>query len=140
MATWKKITLAVAILAAAAALYGWYLYHKKPQDVKQAQSQFEVTAPDLTTAFNADESAATVKYVDKVVSVSGKIKDIKIEPGGAATVFLDSGDPMAAVTCSFYDTEAATVKKLATGQQVTIKGLCTGKLMDVVLNKCSVVP
>ncbi|MCD2424728.1 OB-fold putative lipoprotein [Niabella pedocola] len=139
MTTWKKIAIAVVLLVVTAVLYGLYLYNKKPQNIKQADSQFEITASGLTTAFNTDESAATKQYVDKVVSVSGNIKDVKIEQGGTATVFLDSGDPMTSVTCSFYDTEAAAVKKLKSGQQVTIKGVCTGKLMDVVLNKCSIV-
>ncbi|MCF3110328.1 OB-fold putative lipoprotein [Niabella sp. CC-SYL272] len=139
MPTWKKITLAVVVLVVAAILYGWYLYNKKPPDIKQARSQFEITASGLTAAFNADEANATKQYADKIVSVTGAVKEIKIEQGTAATVFLDSGDPMTSVTCSFYDTEAAAVKKLKTGQQVTIKGVCTGKLMDVILNKCSIV-
>lgn len=138
MTIWKKIAMAVGILVVAGILYGLYLYNKKPQNIKQARSQFEITASGLTTAFNTDESNATKQYVDKIVSVSGSIKDVKIEQGGTATVFLESGDPMTSVTCSFYDTEAAAVKKLKTGQQVTIKGVCTGKLMDVVLNKCSI--
>jgi hypothetical protein len=45
---------------------------------------------------------------------------------------------MAAITCSFYNEEMAAVKKLTTGAEVVIKGKCTGKLMDVVLNNCSI--
>jgi hypothetical protein len=46
---------------------------------------------------------------------------------------------MAAVTCSFYSEEAGNIKKINPGDEVTVKGKCTGKLMDVVLNKCSLV-
>ena len=74
-----------------------------------------------------------------MIAVKGKVSDVKLEPStGQATVILDSGDPLAAVTCSFYDDEAKMLKKIKQGEAITVKGKCTGKLMDVVLNKCSI--
>ena len=100
---------------------------------------YQLSTMALLADFNKDETAANLKYLDKVIAVKGKIKEIKIEPAtGQATVVLDSGDPMVAVTCSFYNEEVASVKKLTEGAEITIKGKCTGKLMDVVLNKCSI--
>lgn len=136
----KKILLLLLAVALVGAGYAWYQYNRKPPDVKTKAPEIKTGADELVAAFNNDEAAANKVYVEKIVSVTGKIADIKIDPAGQATVFLESGDPMASVTCSFYDTEAAAVKNLAVGGQVTIKGVCTGKLMDVVLNKCSIVP
>ncbi|WP_300601513.1 hypothetical protein [Niabella sp.] len=119
--------------------YAYYQYNRKPADVKAEQPEITTDAAALVTAFSNDESAANRKYVEKIIAVTGKVTDVKIDTMGQATVFLDSSDPTTSVTCSFYDTEATAVKKLSTGQQVTIKGVCTGKLIDVVLNKCSIV-
>ncbi|SDD93020.1 OB-fold protein [Niabella drilacis] len=119
--------------------YGYYQYNRKSPDVKAERAAITTNAPALVAAFSSDEPSANRKYVEKIIAVTGTVTGVKIDTAGQATVFLDGNDPMAAVTCSFYDTETATVKKLTPGQQVTVKGVCTGKLMDVVLNKCSIV-
>lgn len=140
MITWKKILIGFSLITFLGAAGGYYLYNKKPVDVRTLQPELSVTANSLIVAFNSDEAAANLKYLDKVISVKGIISDIKIDSStGQASVILESGDPMSAVTCSFYNDEIATVQKLSKGAVVVIKGKCTGKLMDVVLNNCSIV-
>ena len=140
MITWKKILIGVSLITFLGAAGGYYLYNKKPVDVRTLQPDVSVTANSLIVAFNSDEAAANVKYLDKVIAVKGIIADIKIDSStGQASVILDSGDPMSSVTCSFYTDEIGAVQKLSKGTEVVIKGKCTGKLMDVVLNNCSIV-
>jgi RecG-like helicase len=115
-----------------------YMYHKKPADIRKESARFELSAASLVADFNQDETVANQKYTDKVIAVKGKVTEVKIDPAGQATVFLDSGDPMAAVTCSFYKEESMAAVALQQGAEIIIKGKCTGKLMDVVLNKCSI--
>lgn len=134
----KKILPGVMVLLATGAGYGFYLYHKKPADVRKLDAAYELTAAGIVKEYNTDETAANRKYLDKVIAVKGNIQDVKIDTSGQCTVFLNSGDPMSSVTCSFYEEEARSVSAYHTGDEVTIKGKCTGKLMDVVLNKCSI--
>lgn len=139
MKKWKKILLGLLIMAIGAAGYGFYLFNKKPADIRKETAAYEMNASDLLADFNKDEDAANKKYLDKVIGVKGKVAEVKLDSTtGQATVILDSGDPVSSVTCSFYDEEAGSVKKLSPGKEVVIKGKCTGKLMDVVLNKCSI--
>jgi RecG-like helicase len=139
MKQWKKILVSLLIIAVGAAGFGFYLYTKKPADVRTLAANYQLTAEALLADYNKDETVANLKYLDKVIAVKGKVTEIKLEPTtGQATVILDTGNPMAAVTCSFYNDEAANVNKLSQGTAVCIKGKCTGKLMDVVLNKCSI--
>jgi len=126
------------LLVTACAGYGFYMYTKKPADIRKADALYQTSAPGLLAEFNKDELAANKKYIDQVIAVKGKVADVKTDATGQATVFLDSGDLMASVTCSFYAEESPAAKSLHQGQEVTIKGKCTGKLMDVVLNKCSI--
>jgi hypothetical protein len=140
MITWKKILIGFALITFLGAVGGYYLYNKKPVDVRTLQPDLSVTANSLIVAFNSDEAAANLKYLDKVIAVKGIIADIKIDSSTKqASVILDSGDPMSAVTCSFYNDEIGAVQKLSKGTVVVIKGKCTGKLMDVVLNNCSII-
>lgn len=134
----QKILLGIFFIVITAAGYGFYLLTKKPADVRKLSANYELTASKIVADYNTDENKANSLYLDKVVAVKGNITEVKIDPTGQATVFLDSGDPMAAVTCSFYDEEATAAKTLKKGNEVIIKGKCTGKLMDVVLNKCSI--
>ncbi len=129
------LLLLLALTATGLALY---YYYKKPPDIRKSTAHYETTAPALLADFNKNESTANAKYLDKVVIVEGVISNINPE-GESPAVFLETGDPMATVTCSFYNTEGAALKNLKTGTTIKIKGVCTGMLTDVVLNKCSIV-
>ena len=138
MKKFKKVSIGVLAIAFITAGYGFYLFKKKPADIRVLSAQYEMQATALVKEFAADESSATKKYLDKVIAVKGKITGVETNATGMATVFLEGGDPLTSVTCSFYNEEALSVKMLQKGKETTIKGMCTGKLMDVVLNKCSI--
>lgn len=68
-------------------------------------------------------------YLDKPVEVTGEITEVKQDQTGNTTLTLKSGDAFAGVFCTINSTE----NKFKPGQQITIKGICTGFLSDVVL-------
>ena len=138
MRSWKKIVTVVIILALAGAGYGWYSYQKAPPDIREQKAGIEITAVDLLKAFQQNEMAANAKYVDKVLIVAGTVTDIQTDSSQQATVSLQTNDPLAVVTCSFYQNDEG-VKKIKASSPARIKGVCTGMLADVVLNKCSLV-
>jgi hypothetical protein len=136
MRTWKRILTGIIILAFAGAGYGWYQYQKAPPDIRAQKAGIEISAVELLKAFQQNETAGIAKYVDKILIVAGTVTDIQTDSSGQATVSLQTGDLLAAVTCSFYQNDEG-VKKVKAGSLVRIKGVCTGMLTDVVLNKCS---
>ena len=136
MRSWKKIITALIILALAAGSYGWYQYQKAPPDIRKEKAGVQITAVELLKEFQQNETAASTKYVDKVLVVTGTVTDVQTDTSGQATVFIQTNDLLSAVTCSFYKDDEG-VKKINTGSTVSIKGVCTGMLTDVVLNKCS---
>ncbi|HOZ84865.1 MAG TPA: hypothetical protein PK191_05205 [Niabella sp.] len=138
MTKWRKVLIVAMVLVLVAISFGLYLYTKKPPDIRKSISEIEVEAATLIKDFEINDQLATNKYVDKVITVIGRVADIKMEDV-STTVFLETGDPMSGITCSFYDSEALKVKDLQPGSMVVIKGICTGKLADVILNKCSIV-
>lgn len=139
MQMWKKIITGFLILAIAGGGYGWHLYNKKPADSRKQTDCIELNAGALAEAFNRDEMAANRLYVDKVLIISGKVSDVQVDNAGHATVFLETGDPLSSITCGFYDDEAGSAEKIIPGTVVRVKGNCTGKLADIILNKCSLV-
>ncbi len=137
----KGIKIAAAVLAilTIAAAYGLYRYNEPPADTREEAADIQITAVELARAFNRDEEVANRNYVDKVLLVTGKFTRIEYDPSGVATLYLDSGNPLDFVICSFYKEETPALKNIAPGTMVRVKGICSGKLMDVVLNKCSMV-
>ena len=138
MRSWKKIITALIILALAGGSYGWYQYQKSPPDIRKEKGGVEITAVELLKEFQQNETASNTKYVDKVLVVTGTVTGVQTDSSGQATVYLQTNDLLSAVTCSFYKDDEG-IKKINTGSAARIKGVCTGMLTDVVLNKCSLV-
>jgi hypothetical protein len=132
----KKILLVVLVLGLMGASVGFYFYTKTPDDIRDLKEDFTLSAIDLVQAFNENEEAANQKFLNKVIVVSGTIADIKTDSN--PTLQLEGTDLLSGVTCSFYEDEVAKLKTLKAGDQVILKGKCTGKLMDVVLNNCRI--
>ncbi len=126
------VVILVAIIAGG---YGIYLFNKEPVDTRDYSADFEIDASDLINEFSQNEELATKKYSDKILIVTGPIKEIN---AGSSTLFLDASDPISSITCSFYANEVNVFKKLKLGDVIHVKGKCTGKLIDVVINNCSI--
>ena len=72
--------------------------------------------------------------------VNSKPTKKKPAPGidTAATVILNDGSSISSVICQFEKENVWEVKDLKEGDNITIKGICTGYLMDVVMVRCVV--
>ena len=129
-----------ATIAVVAAAFALKEYNRGVEGAASMEAAATVTASDLLTAFTTDEAAATAKYVgtsEQAVQVSGAIRSMEPTGDGKVTVVLETGDPLAGITCEF--TEADVPGTWRSGTNVTIKGICTGILMDVVLVRCAAV-
>ncbi|MCB9304014.1 MAG: hypothetical protein H6566_25535 [Lewinellaceae bacterium] len=135
----KKYLLALVLLVALGAGVGYFIYNKPFQDMNSAKADITLTAPELFTAFESDENAANEKYLDKVVQVSGTVKEVSTGDDGNISITLDSGSEMFGVICQLDNLTEQPRKDFKEGEQLTLKGVCTGMLMDVVLVRCVVV-
>ncbi len=134
MKKWIVVFLLVFVVAGS---IGLYFFFKAPADVRSQDPDFELTASELVERY-ADEAGANQLYLGKILAISGTVASVS-EENGNWTVFLETNDPISGVTCSCYPEEAESIKTLKAGDHVTMKGECTGKLMDIVLNHCSIV-
>jgi hypothetical protein len=134
-----KIMIAVAAtVAVVGGAFAWKAYDRAPSTGASMPAKETVTAPALLAAFNANEQAATEKYVgtiEQVVQVSGSIRAIEPAADGKTNVTLETGDALAGVVCEFNKGEAPSTWKA--GDAVAVKGICTGLLLDVILVRCA---
>ncbi len=129
----KKILIITVILVLGAAIYGYLEFNRGVESNAEAKSDVTISANELLTAFQTNEEEANAKYNDKVVEVTGAVRDAQ-QSEGKLVVSLDAGDSMAGVTCEMDPDNKRTDYK--TGDQVTFKCTCSGMLMDVVLVRC----
>lgn len=131
----------IIILALGVGAYIGYKMYNKPFDVmKDMKEDFSLTAEDLYNQFDANEDEANKKYLNKIILVSGKVQGTVVNDTGMTGLSLETGSPMGGIICEF-DTKTDPVKqKYEPGTELQLKGICTGKLMDVVLSRCIVVP
>ncbi|MFZ1717499.1 MAG: hypothetical protein WAT88_19515, partial [Saprospiraceae bacterium] len=95
----SKILLTIVFLGIIGAFIGYKIYNKPHTDMTSAESQTSINATDLMADFNKNEAAANEKHLDKVITVSGKIGEIKKE-GEQTIVMLETADPLSSVICN----------------------------------------
>lgn len=121
--------LTVILLVAA---YLWFFVWNKPQvNVANAQS-IKTNAAALFREYSTNEQAANAAYLEKVVEVSGEVTSVTKNAEGLTVVLLKTEDPMFGINCTVEQKDI----QLKEGDTVTLKGICTGYLTDVVLIRC----
>ncbi len=131
----KKIIIILILCGAIAAATGLYLFNKPRESVADMKTELRSEAALLVADFESDEQKANEKYLGKVIEVTGVVSVSNINEQGELNVTLMGGD-LAGVGCQFENTKKAVNKKINIGDTVTIKGICTGILIDVVLVDC----
>lgn len=131
----KKILVYLLILAAIGAGSAYYLYNKPVESLKDAKPAVEVSAHKLLSDYEADEKAADGIYLGKVIQVSGTIASI-VDEAGKKKIQLDAGSPMSTIICEIENDR--NIGDVKAGDEVKIKGLCSGYLSDVILVQANV--
>ncbi len=132
----KKVLLILLLLGGIAAAIGFYFYNKGVPSLANKKADVEVNATQLLAEYEQDETTANEKYLGKIVAVTGTVAAVNPDET-PAKVLLFADSPMAMVICEMeHDHEG--LESLA-GEQVTIKGECSGYLSDVILVRATLV-
>jgi hypothetical protein len=127
---WVGIPLLLLIGVA----WGCYLYFKPHQSAAGESADFTLPADSLYQQYQTNEHTADQKYLGKVIEVSGKLAEI--QHSGTSEIWILSPQPGGGgINCQlFAGTRIDPEPK--SGDLVTLKGRCTGFLMDVNLADC----
>jgi hypothetical protein len=125
------------------AVYGWYQYNRTVQGLANVSADFSVNAKELINEFVSNEESANKKYLNKILSVKGMVKNVE-EGQGGGTIVLGDTTEMSAVRCVLDSSANTTAASLQKGAMVTVKGAITGFNKDetgllgsdVQLNRC----
>jgi hypothetical protein len=138
MKTYVKIALGIVLfIAIGSILVALKMYNKKHTDTSKAKPDFVVTATALQKEFEDNETAASAKYINKIVEVTGTVVSVKPAENNSLNITLSTGSDMSSVICTFISLADPSIIK--SGDKATVRGECSGFLMDVLLNNCSLI-
>ena len=132
MSTKNKIIIVIALIAAIAFSVYYYVFVYSSQHRRQVQSEIgiAITSDSLVAKYQADEKLANSLYLNKAVVVTGNLLSIDKNQEGKTTLVLGRADSFSNVSVTMISNSPITQK---VGEFITIKGLCTGALSDVVI-------
>ena len=132
MSTKNKIIIAIALIAAIAFGVYYYVFVYSSQHRRQIQSEIgiAITADSLVAKYQADENLANSIYLNKAVVVTGNLLSIDKNQEGKTTLVIGRSDSFSNVSITMSSNLPIAQK---VGESITIKGLCTGALSDVVI-------
>jgi len=129
------ISLIVIVIGGIAAMC--YVFRGTEKSVAKEKAAFSLTADELFTSFEENETTANEKFIGKVIEVTGEVAEIEKTETGQLVVLLSCSSPMGGVRCTFEVKQDEVAKQVSQGASCTIKGKCSGMLMEVVLDNCS---
>jgi molybdopterin-binding protein len=129
----KIALVAVLLFAIVSILVALSLYFKKHSNLATAKPDYVITATALQKEFEDNEKTASEKYINKILEVNGNVASVTKADSSDINISLKTGSDLSSVICTFAATD---LTKFKTGEDVTIRGECSGFLMDVLLNNC----
>ena len=133
------ISLTLLLVAASTAFFLYTRVYNKPhKDVVGSDAAYTVSAEEILDEFMSHEDNANHRFLDKIVRITGKIQSIETA-NGMAILTLGSGDGPGGVICNMDPSENKRVLELKVGQELEVKGICTGYLLDVVIVRAVIV-
>lgn len=132
-----KIALSVVFfIALGGILAALIMFNKKHIDTSKAKPDYVLTAKALQKEFEDNEISASGRYINKIIEITGEITSVTSD-SSHLNISLKTGNDMSSVICTFPSSVDAS--KLKNGDQVTLRGECSGFLMDVLMKNCSTV-
>jgi len=124
--------IAVVALTAIGGYYYVFVYSKTHHRNVQSEKGLAIIADSLSAQFQANEKNANALYLNKAITVTGTILSIDKNQEGKITLLLGRSDAFANVSVTLLSTVSITQKA---GETISIKGVCTGALSDVIITE-----
>ena len=137
----KYVIISILFLILLGAGIGLKMFFKPHDDISKMNAEFKVEASALMDEFGKDETSATTKYSEKPIEIIGKLVAKSKLPNGTDLLVLE--DEMQGISCQLDSTWSSSnqqiIQSLETGNQVTVKGICKGYLMEIKVSPAVIV-
>jgi tRNA_anti-like len=129
----------VLITTVVLCVYGYKEFTRRPADLNKSNATESLAASYLCALYSKYEDSANKKYLGKVIEVIGKIVEIENQQDTLLTILLGDTLQPSKVSCLIDKKHIVDAKNSVLGNTIKLKGICTGYLMNVELNRCVLV-
>ncbi len=106
-------------------------------NTKDIKADYTVNATDLVREFTINDTAANNKYREKILIVNGKTTQVeKLSDSTTIIQFADSTGSY--IAFSFEKEQYEEVKEIKTGDEVSLKGSCSGSIYSEILGTTAI--
>ena len=134
MKAWLKYILGfIVIVVIAGAGFAWWVYHKPHRNINN-EVAVKVSVNTLLDAFKQNEKTASAQYNDKVLELSGIVKDASKNDAGNWVINIENDAQTGSITVAF----SALQDALQPFDSIAYKGICAGYFPEdnnVVINE-----
>ncbi len=131
--------LSALIVAAFAMMAAGSLESEESSESQVANQtpDLKVSATRLYADYDGNEVAADQKYKGKTLLVTGTVDDIGKDIMDTMYVTLIGDGAIGQVQCFFAKSHAGELAGLRKGMNLSVKGRCDGKMMNVMMKGCT---
>lgn len=104
----------------------------RPHRKVESEKGIAMSVDSLIRLYDADEMAANARFLNKAILVRGRVAEKGANADGQTTLLLSAPGQSSSVFCTMRDKGTGA----AVAAEVTVKGFCSGKTMDVLLTDC----
>ena len=135
----KNITFMLSSVILLTSIIFIVIYYKPHRSVRDEDPAYRLTVQQLVSAFSQNEMRADSMYAGAVLELEGRLKEMILND---STLILLLGDStqMTGVSCYLNKNQKEKYTSIRRGEIVKIKGICNGMLLDVVMDKCILLP
>lgn len=118
----RMIIWVILIVVVTGGAVAYYMYNEETADIVNKKPDLTVDAGSMISEFQKDTTAASKKYMDKIVNLTGRLK--KIDTTG--TLIFGTEDDPSEVVVGLDRRHMKDYVGLSVGSTVTVQGRCSG--------------
>jgi thioredoxin-related protein len=130
----KKYFFGIMLVLLCLAGLGIYKVMKPHHNAEYENTEATLSAKDLFSEFQSDEIQAGKKWTGKVIEITGKISSVSENDKYVSILLGVTAE--GGINCSVLKKDLKRGDSFKVGENITIKGKCSGFLMDVNLVDC----
>jgi hypothetical protein len=113
----------------------YYVFNYKEIDTRKAKTEISITTNELFKDFNSDKEESLDKYIEKAMEIEGTLYQVTYR-GGKYSLLLRGDKIDKLVLCEMQKDQTPLIELLKVGDEVKVKGILKGFLMDAILLNC----
>lgn len=113
----------------------YFLCNFREIDIRNVKTEVQITTNELFKDFNSEKETSFNQYIEKAIEIKGTLYQVTYKRD-TYSLLLRGEKTEALVLCEMQKDQKQIVKALKIGDQVKVKGILKGFLMDAIVLNC----